>query len=200
MSPDQLATYLDDQISDSTVVLLVSRKGDGAGLLEREHALLVLQLQEEEKEEEEEDGGGLLVWHLHSSFKPGDKATSHIGCYLTVLTAYLLAERSWLYVFPAASVEPFWQHVVGARPSADDSFVLAGGVGPNAPRLSRLALDVLKYLHGEQLFACLQNGFPNQGNTCHIGSSTGGIVHSDAGAHTLVHTSIRRGRHTDPRL
>ena len=28
--------------------------------------------------------------------------------------------------------------------------------------LSRLALDVLKYLHGEQLFARLQNGFPNQ--------------------------------------
>ena len=193
MSTDELTTWLEGQISELTVVLLVS-KGDEAGLLEGEHALLVLQ------REEEEDGEGLLVWHLHSSFSPHGDATAHIGCYLAVLTASLLAERSWLYVFPASSTETFWQNVVGARASADGSYVLAGGARPNASRLSRLAHNVLKYLHGEQLFARLQNGFPNQGNTCHIGSSTGGIVHSEAGAHTLVHTSIRRGRHTDPRL
>ena len=142
----------------------------------------------------------MLVWHLHSSFKQDGDNKPHIGCYLAVLTAYLSVERSWLYVFPAASTETFWQHVVGARASANGSFVLAGGAGPNASRLSRLAHNVLKYLHGEQLFGHLQNGFSNQGSTCHIGSSTGGIVHSEAGAHTLVHTSIRRGRHSDPRL
>ena len=193
MSTYELTTWLEAQISELTVVLLVS-KGDEAGLLEGEHALLVLQ------REDKEDRGGLLVWHLHSSFKRDGDDKPHIGCYLAVLTAYLSAERRWLYVFPAASTETFWQHVVGARASAAGSFMLAGGARPNASRLGRLAQNVLKYLHGEQLFARLQNGFPNQGNTCHIGSSTGGIVHSDAGAHTLVHTSIRRGRHTDPRL
>jgi hypothetical protein len=194
MSTADLTTRLDGQISELTVVLLVSKGGGEAGLLEGEHALLVLQ------REDEEDRGRLLVWHLHSSFKQDGDNKPHIGCYLAVLTAYLSVERSWLYVFPAASTETFWQHVVGARASANGSFVLAGGAGPNASRLSRLAHNVLKYLHGEQLFGHLQNGFPNQGNTCHIGSSTGGIVHSEAGAHTLVHTSIRRGRHSDPRL
>jgi|TARA_B110000046_G_scaffold145035_1_gene152175 hypothetical protein len=194
MSTADLTTRLDGQISELTVVLLVSKGGGEAGLLEGEHALLVLQ------REDEEDRGRLLVWHLHSSFKQDGDNKPHIGCYLAVLTAYLSVERSWLYVFPAASTETFWQHVVGARASANGSFVLAGGAGPNASRLSRLAHNVLKYLHGEQLFGHLQNGFSNQGSTCHIGSSTGGIVHSEAGAHTLVHTSIRRGRHSDPRL
>ena len=194
MSTADLTTRLDGQISELTVVLLVSKGGGEAGLLEGEHALLVLQ------REDEEDRGRLLVWHLHSSFKQDGDNKPHIGCYLAVLTAYLSVERSWLYVFPAASTEKFWQHVVGARASANGSSVLAGGAGPNASRLSRLAHNVLKYLHGEQLFGHLQNGFSNQGSTCHIGSSTGGIVHSEAGAHTLVHTSIRRGRHSDPRL
>ena len=47
MSTDELTTWLEAQISELTVVLLVS-KGDEAGLLEGEHALLVLQREDEE--------------------------------------------------------------------------------------------------------------------------------------------------------